>query len=314
MPAATRGSLISAVIPTRNRADLVTKAVTSALSQTARELEVVVVVDGPDPETVRTLARVPDSRLKVVELPHSVGGAEARNAGVRASRGGWIAFLDDDDEWLPEKLERQLKLALSLPERYPVVACRLYAKTPAKEFVWPKRLPEPGEPVGDYLFDRNTLFQGEALVQTSMLFGPRDLFLEVPFTRIPRHQDWDWLFRASALPGFTLVFDPAPLVNWYIDETRSRISTRTSTGNWEFSLEWIARYRDRITPRSYAAFLLTVSTDLAKREGEHRAFRILVREAFRNGRPSLRALGVFCAIVGFPKGLRHGIRRFLARS
>ena len=123
--------LVSAVIPTRGRPDLVLRAVRSVLAQTLREIEAVVVVDGNDPATVWALQDVArtDSRLRIVALPTSLGGSDARNRGVDEARGEWIAFLDDDDEWLPGKLEAQLR-AVS-PSRAPVVigTCRITART-----------------------------------------------------------------------------------------------------------------------------------------------------------------------------------------
>src|SRR5262249_32788271 len=103
--------LVSIVIPTRNRPGLVTRAVRSALDQTFSAIEVIVVLDGPDEKTIRALAEVEDRRLCLVILTQSVGAQEARNAGVRKARGQWVAFLDDDDEWLPLKLERQIEAA-----------------------------------------------------------------------------------------------------------------------------------------------------------------------------------------------------------
>src|SRR5687768_2514241 len=89
---------VSVVIPTRARPELVRRAVRSALDQTLRDIEVVVVVDGPDPPTRQTLADIDDSRLRVVELAERGGAPAARNAGVRHARGRWTALLDDDDE------------------------------------------------------------------------------------------------------------------------------------------------------------------------------------------------------------------------
>ena len=102
--------IVSAVIPTRGRPELLQRAVRSALAQTLRAIEVVVVIDGEDPATSLALKEWThqDGRLRVLALPASVGGSDARNRGVEAASGEWIAFLDDDDEWLPGKLQAQL--------------------------------------------------------------------------------------------------------------------------------------------------------------------------------------------------------------
>src|SRR4051794_29614638 len=98
-----KSPMVSVVIPTRNRPNLVIRAVQSALAQSLTDIEVVVVVDGPDAATIRALSAISDSHLRVICIANSVGGAEARNIGIRESRGEFIALLDDDDVWCPEK-------------------------------------------------------------------------------------------------------------------------------------------------------------------------------------------------------------------
>ncbi|TMM39790.1 MAG: glycosyltransferase family 2 protein [Actinobacteria bacterium] len=96
------GPRVSVVIPTRLRPALVPRAVCSALAQALTDIEVVVVIDGPDPDTREVLAAIADPRLRIVELERSGGAPAARNVGVDHARAAWTALLDDDDEWLPE--------------------------------------------------------------------------------------------------------------------------------------------------------------------------------------------------------------------
>ena len=112
---------VSAVIPTRNRHQLVLRAVHSVLTQTYENLEAIVVIDGPDSVTRSALGAIVDPRLRVVELEHSVGGSDARNRGVREARGEWVALLDDDDEWLPSKIEKQVDVAVHSKFTSPIV-------------------------------------------------------------------------------------------------------------------------------------------------------------------------------------------------
>lgn len=138
--------LLSVVIPTYNRPQLVVRAVRSALRQTLDEIEVIVVMDGPDEATWQVLSEIEDPRLKVQPLSQHVGAAEARNIGVTEARSRWIAFLDDDDEWLPQKLEIQLKTALQSYHDYPMITCRFIARTEIEDFVWPWRVLGPIRP------------------------------------------------------------------------------------------------------------------------------------------------------------------------
>lgn len=97
------------VIPTRDRWHLLsTAALPSALCQEAVELELIIVDDGSRDETPRRLADVTDGRLRVLRHERPLGVAQARNAGIAAADGAWVAFLDDDDLWSPRKLRRQL--------------------------------------------------------------------------------------------------------------------------------------------------------------------------------------------------------------
>jgi glycosyltransferase involved in cell wall biosynthesis len=113
---------ISVVLPTHNRAEYLALAVASALAQTESDIELIVVDDASTDSTPELLAdlAVADKRIHVIRNNVSVGGAGARNAGIQASRGEWVAFLDDDDEWLPQKLERQRALLDMTPA---AVAC-----------------------------------------------------------------------------------------------------------------------------------------------------------------------------------------------
>lgn len=277
---------MSVVIPTHNRPQVVAGAVLSALRQSLEAIEVIVVIDGPDDRTAAVLGEIDDSRLMVKTLPQHSGASGARNAGVTEARGRWIAFLDDDDEWLPGKLVLQHETAQRSRYRDPIVACRVIARTEATDFVWPRRLPEPGEPISEYLFCRRTPFFGEGLVPTNTVFTTRALLLAVPFVSDLRdHEDLDWLLRVSGVEGVGVEFVPSdePLTIWRLDRELSRMST---SSDWRYSLAWMQSKKDLVTPRAYAAYLLTWLGAVAARANDWNAFFTLMREAFRHGRPA----------------------------
>lgn len=112
----TEGRLVSVVIPTYNRAARLLRAVGSALAQTHPDVEVVVVDDGSTDGThdVLTERMSGDSRVRYLDRPNG-GPAAARNTGLDAARGDYVAFLDSDDEWLPWKLEFELACLDRLP-------------------------------------------------------------------------------------------------------------------------------------------------------------------------------------------------------
>jgi glycosyltransferase involved in cell wall biosynthesis len=111
----TQADLISVVIPTKNRAQRLIKAIASAQKQIDVSLEILIVDDASTDGTesaVRPLAEA-DLRIKYFRHPQSVGGGAARNTGIENATGNLIAFLDDDDEWRENKLKVQLKLLKS---------------------------------------------------------------------------------------------------------------------------------------------------------------------------------------------------------
>ncbi len=98
---------VSVIIPTLNRCSQLKKAVDSVLNQTCRDFEVIVVDDGSTDGTRDLFNPWPVQVLYLFQ--QNQGVAAARNAGIRRAQGEWLAFLDSDDAWLPEKLERQLE-------------------------------------------------------------------------------------------------------------------------------------------------------------------------------------------------------------
>jgi glycosyltransferase involved in cell wall biosynthesis len=302
---------VSVVIPTRARASLVTRAVRSALAQTWRDVEVIVVVDGPDPDTDTALAVVEDPRLRVVRVPESAGAPNARNVGVAHARAPWVALLDDDDEWHPEKLAVQRHLADGADVAEPIVISRLVMDTPRAAFVLPRGLPRPGQPLSEWFAVRRGLFHGDGFIQTSTIMAPTALLRRVPFTvGLRRLQELDWALRALALDGVDLVIAARPLVTWHADEDRPRVSFDAP---WQESLEWLRRSRPLVTPRAYAALAMSVVSAMAAPTRSPQAFVTLLREARRHGRPALTDYVTFLQIWLVPAGLRRRVRDLAGR-
>jgi glycosyltransferase involved in cell wall biosynthesis len=300
-----RNSTISAVIPTHNRPQFVERAVRSALAQEYDDLEVVVVVDGPDGTTEKALANVTDKRLRVIVLPRPVGAANARNLGVTAAWGDWIAFLDDDDEWLPRKTALQMKVAQSSNYLYPIVSSQLIARTSRYELVWPRTL--PCKPLSEYLLARKSWSYGDGLLSTITLLFPKDLYSQVPFQAgLGRHQDLDWMLRVIEHAGAGIEFVPIPLAVWHQAEQRKGISV---TADWKTSFQWLESVRERVTRRAYAGFITTHVAPQAARQGAWREFPFLLKRMLMCGAPTARDIALFLGMWCVPQGIRRLVRQ-----
>ncbi len=104
-----RRPTVSVIIPTRNRAALLARSIDSVLAQTFGDFELIVVNDASTDHTRELLAGIADPRLRVIHREHNKGAAAARNAGIAIAQGEFLAFQDDDDYWLAQKLEKQVE-------------------------------------------------------------------------------------------------------------------------------------------------------------------------------------------------------------
>ncbi|HSY02371.1 MAG TPA: glycosyltransferase [Acidobacteriaceae bacterium] len=303
----SEASLVSAVIPTRGRPELLLCAIRSAFHQTWRPMEVIVVIDGPDADTEARLAQISDARLRVVILPEISGGCIARNAGVRAACGDWIAFLDDDDEWLPEKIERQMSAIAESDAWFPVLTCRLIAHSPTTSRMLPPRVYDSSQPVADYLFCRTGLTDPGGLIQTSTLLASRDLLLAIPFREgLRMHQDWDWVIRVASHEGVTVTMLPKPLVIWRVDDGRATVGR---SQNWQFSLAWIREMRRLVSGRAFSAFIAIQCVWRAQSSRANLFARLRILWAFLvEGQPEWRSSIDFLAYSVVPASLRKTIR------
>ncbi len=114
---------VSVIVPTYNRANSLPRTIDSVLAQTHDDLELVVVDDASTDDTESVVKSYDDPRVTYVAHTHNRGGSAARNTGIRATDGEYVAFLDSDDEWHPEKLERQVHELQSRSQEWVAAYC-----------------------------------------------------------------------------------------------------------------------------------------------------------------------------------------------
>lgn len=194
---------VSVVIPMFNRVATIRRAVGSALAQSFRDIEVIVVDDASSDESVAAVTAIDDPRLRLVRRDKNGGAAAARNAGVAASRGSLVAFLDSDDEWFPPKLEIQVT-ALEAAPAHAGVSCtgvemhlldhaitRLQPLEDCPD--WARRLAMDCDlSPGTTQLTRRAVFDA---------IGPLD-------ETLPRFEDWDWLIRYTRSGSIIAVREP----------------------------------------------------------------------------------------------------------
>jgi glycosyltransferase involved in cell wall biosynthesis len=306
----TMDPLVSVVIPTRNRPEMVLRAVRSALAQTWINLEVIVVIDGPDPDTIHALEGIKDARIRAVTNGESVGGAEARNIGVRSAEGEWIAFLDDDDEWFSQKIDKQMALALAVPDKLSCISCHFIERTERGDRILPLRDPDLNEPLSEYLHCPKGFSLGEGFLQTSTLLIPRHILIRVPFIAgLKCGQEYSWLLKATHDLGLRVIVAPDTLSLFNDEATRPRIS---SAPNWRPLHEWSRDNRACFTRKAYAFFLAGSCVPYAVRSKEGQAvFLQLLAECFTLGYPTLKCLALFLVRWAVPIAIRQKTGRLL---
>jgi glycosyltransferase involved in cell wall biosynthesis len=292
---------VSAIIPTRNRPEQVERAILSVLNQTFTNFEIIVVVDGPNDKTNPATLKALDPRVKILSLPRNVGLAEARNEGIRFSKGKWVALLDDDDEWLPEKLRLQVAKALELGGDYVFVPCKFIEKTASLERVMPNCLPSGPSKFSEYMYC------DQGYLQPSMYFMSRALCIEVPFSKGLRHiEDSDWLLRATRHPAIQVGSVDQPLSIYYNINDGKRESEGTP---WEFPLRWAIEHHELFTRRAFPFFVARLSIN-ARSAGEPIGVLFhLMHASWLYGSFSLKSLAYFAAYWFLPS---HKLRQLRA--
>jgi glycosyltransferase involved in cell wall biosynthesis len=297
------GQTVTVVIPTLHRPNLVLRAVASVLKQTYSITEVIVVVDGPDPETVERLREINDSRIRIIQNERSLTAAGARNVGVSNAVGAWIAFLDDDDEWLPEKIEKQLTLAEE--KAAGLVTCLSNIITPSGRYVWPETIYDPDRRLDEYLFDRRSVFGGQAFMQTSSYLVRTDIYRQAPFRVDSAHDDWHFLLVIANELAVRIETVPLPLANIYMEEARPSLSHHHS---WRASLSFANEVKHLMCSRAYTGFCLVVVGSRAASARDWAAFPVILFTAFRRGLPSFWQLATYFAFWAIPLQARRKLR------
>jgi glycosyltransferase involved in cell wall biosynthesis len=271
------GPVVSVVVPVYNRAASIGPCLTSVQRQTFTDWECLVVDDGSDDgaELAAAVAALGDRRFRTLRRPNGGGGA-ARNTGIDAAAGTFVAFLDSDDAFLPEKLAVFLQHARA-DERVAWYSPVEVDRGAGVRWVRPDRAIRSDEPPAEYLFVANQL------IQTSTLLLPTELAREVRFDpELRKGQDLDLVVRLAAA-GVRFAMVDRPLTVWTDVTEANRVSRHSGSAA---PAAWLEASRDRMSARAYHGYRATVLAYYASQERKGAALRHLVAGGLRGRVPA----------------------------
>ena len=187
---------VSVILPVHNRADVLARAIQSVVDQRLADWQLIVVDDGSTDGSLAAAKRFGDERIKIVELKQNRGGNIARNEGIRAAGAPLIAFLDSDDAYLPEKLERTVAIFEAKPQLDLLVDSFVKVQPPGSRR---GRVVRKNPVVDDRDTFRKALFTRQLWKATPAITAKREAIVRAGMfdETLRRLQDFDLLIRIS---------------------------------------------------------------------------------------------------------------------
>ena len=194
---------VSVIIPTYNGSNTILRAINSVLNQTYSNLELIIVDDCSKDNTFEVVKNVKDKRVKVLRHKKNRGGSAARNTGIKEAKGEYIAFLDDDDEWLSEKVEKQVEYLKNKESSLCKGVVCSYMILSGKKWRTVIQTKE-GDLREDIFLMRLSLAAGSCLMVRREVFNDIGLFNESYL----RHQDMEFVLRYLRKYKLAVVREP----------------------------------------------------------------------------------------------------------
>jgi len=262
--------IVTVVLPFYNRIHTIEGSLTSVINQTFINWELLIVDDGSSEEESKNLTelviQLKDPRIQVLIQNKNLGGGAARNIGMLAAKGEYIALLDSDDEWESEKLERQVAFHQGKSKNLVTYTKSLihYGVNKKPQAPLPLHAIEKDEKISDYLFVKG------GFIQTSALFGYRSVFINSLFdTKLRRHQDYDFLLSLE-LAGCTFNMINEVLVHIHWEDVGTKAGDRFYCP--DVSAQFISDRSELFSVQAAAAFRLNnVFAPLRRKEGLRKA-------------------------------------------
>lgn len=238
--------MVSIIMPTYNRARVITRTIKSVIRQTYKNWELLIIDDGSTDDTEQVVAAINNSRIEYIKLPINKGACHARNQGLARAKGEYIAFLDSDNVWMKNYLEERIKVlkaggksvggVFGYFEQIRIDKTR--SIIPAQEF---------GQKIANCksnnVLIRQMLFDNVIDTNTVVLKKCCADKIDGFDERIMRMQDWEYFFRILYFSGYRMVFQENCLVKNYIQKD-SITSKKKYKDFWDTRILFLEKYKE----------------------------------------------------------------------
>jgi glycosyltransferase involved in cell wall biosynthesis len=199
---------VSVILPTYNRARLLGRAIQSVFAQTYQDFELIVVDDGSTDNTESLVKSFNSEKIRYIRHRQNKGASAARNTGIQSAKGAYIAFQDSDDEWMPEKLEKQMRAFETAPPEVGIVYTGFFIITTNKREYKPSAEITPKD--GNIF---SSIIKGEYLVSPQTIVVKRECFEKAGLfdEHLPAMEDWEMALRLSKHYHFKYINEPLVL-------------------------------------------------------------------------------------------------------
>jgi len=296
---------VSVIIPTYNRAHLIGGTIQSILNQTYRDFELIIVDDASTDNTEEVVKGFNDERLRYIRMKENSGAAGAPiNRGIKAARGEYIAFLGDDDEWLPQKLEKQIEKFKSVSSDVGLIYCGYTCVRV-----------ETGETLIEYMPNaRGDVFQS-AVEGSIRLGGHTPLIRKECFqkagvfdTELRGSEDWDMWIRLAKYHKFDFV--PEILAKYYVYGAQKSASLERQIQGYD---KITRKYQNHLSGRLLSKRLQLIGTLCCYQNDFERA-RKYFAEAIKENPCDIYAYIRFLLCKLAPKLYQSRLKRLYAQA
>lgn len=283
--------IVSVIIPTYNRADLVGRAIQSVLNQTYQDFEIIIIDDASTDNTDKIMILLNDKKIKYIKNKKNVGGSESRNIGIKNAKGKYIAFLDSDDEWMPTKLEKQLRKI----NESSVFAKIIYAGY----WVVKNDILELGQiPSRKGNIHKDLLYQ-DYVSPTSTIFLKKNCFEKAGYFNpvLNARQDYDMWLRLSCHYNFDYVKEP--LVKLFVTENCITRNIKSRFEAFHIIISKIIEEMEHFPEKEKKSILSTQYFSMARycqKQSERYFASFFLKEAMRNKPINLKNWIIFFSI------------------